>query len=99
MLKRLNFFLKPNFKFFSLSAVSGVVVGVSVNRKRTVTMEESYVTINKVPTHIFTWGKSLQEKNEGKPKEMIIVITGNPGTKLNLLVSVDIARMYHCIVF
>jgi hypothetical protein len=44
------------------------------------------VIINKVPTHIMSWGKSLddewQEPENGQKKEAIVVITGNPGNLL-----------------
>ncbi|XP_053695407.1 lipid droplet-associated hydrolase [Sabethes cyaneus] len=41
-------------------------------------MQESYPTIRKVPTHIITWGKWIEE-SLGDHKEIILCITGNPG--------------------
>lgn len=40
-------------------------------------MNEQFVNINVVPTHVFTWGTKLNE-NFTK-KELILCITGNPG--------------------
>ena len=41
-------------------------------------MNESYEIINSVPTHVFTYGKKLNEEF-GDQKELVISITGNPG--------------------
>uniref|UniRef100_A0A182J0U2 Lipid droplet-associated hydrolase n=1 Tax=Anopheles atroparvus TaxID=41427 RepID=A0A182J0U2_ANOAO len=41
-------------------------------------MQESYPVIAKVPTHIFTWGKWIEE-SLGDQKEIVLCITGNPG--------------------
>lgn len=41
-------------------------------------MQEAYVNINDVPTHIMTWGKWIEE-SLGDNKEIVICITGNPG--------------------
>ena len=41
-------------------------------------MNESYEIINSVPTHVFTYGKKLDEEF-GDQKELVISITGNPG--------------------
>ncbi|XP_058454853.1 lipid droplet-associated hydrolase isoform X2 [Malaya genurostris] len=41
-------------------------------------MQESYPIIRKVPTHIITWGKWIEE-SLGDCKEIVICITGNPG--------------------
>lgn len=42
-------------------------------------MQEGFVDkVNSVPTHIFTWGQWISPYEESK-KELIIVITGNPG--------------------
>lgn len=81
MLKRLNQISKipKYFRFFSLSAFAGSVVSVRVNRKKSVKMQEGYITINKVPTHIFTWKNWIDDKFDEKTKEMVLVITGNPG--------------------
>jgi hypothetical protein len=42
-------------------------------------MQDDYVMINSVPTHIFTWGKWLNEKFDNKNKDLVFLITGNPG--------------------
>lgn len=42
-------------------------------------MQDDYVVINSVPTHIFTWGKWITEKKTEEPKELVLVISGNPG--------------------
>lgn len=41
-------------------------------------MQESYPMIGKVPTHIMTWGKWIEE-SLGDSKEVVICMTGNPG--------------------
>ncbi|KXJ69269.1 hypothetical protein RP20_CCG028031 [Aedes albopictus] len=41
-------------------------------------MQESYPVIGKVPTHILTWGKWIEE-SLGDHKEVVLCITGNPG--------------------
>ncbi|XP_055603510.1 lipid droplet-associated hydrolase [Uranotaenia lowii] len=41
-------------------------------------MQEAYPVIAKVPTHILTWGKWIEE-SLGDHKEVVICITGNPG--------------------
>ncbi|XP_055547534.1 lipid droplet-associated hydrolase [Wyeomyia smithii] len=41
-------------------------------------MQESYPTIRKVPTHIMTWGKWIEE-SLGDIDEIVLCITGNPG--------------------
>ncbi|EDW92818.1 lipid droplet-associated hydrolase [Drosophila yakuba] len=40
-------------------------------------MQEAYVNINSIPTHIFTWGRWIEETIT--EKEIVICITGNPG--------------------
>lgn len=40
-------------------------------------MQEAYVNINDIPTHIMTWGKWIEESLD--TKEVVICITGNPG--------------------
>ncbi|KAH8266580.1 hypothetical protein KR026_002364 [Drosophila bipectinata] len=40
-------------------------------------MQEAYVNINSIPTHIFTWGRWIEETIP--EKEIVICITGNPG--------------------
>ncbi|SPP84752.1 lipid droplet-associated hydrolase [Drosophila guanche] len=40
-------------------------------------MQEAYVNINSIPTHILTWGRWIEEKIT--EKELVICITGNPG--------------------
>lgn len=42
-------------------------------------MEEAYLNINGIPTHIMTWGKWVQE-SLNDTDELIICVTGNPGT-------------------
>lgn len=42
-------------------------------------MQEDYVEVNQVPTHVLTWGHSIRDKFDGDKKEMVLVITGNPG--------------------
>jgi hypothetical protein len=75
MLRRLNVF-KSNFIKFA--GFSGIAVCSSVKRLPP-RMQDDYVTVNSVPTHIFTFGKWIEEKFEEKQKEMVLVITGNPG--------------------
>lgn len=41
-------------------------------------MQEAYVNISDIPTHIMTWGKWIEE-SLGDTKEIVICITGNPG--------------------
>lgn len=40
-------------------------------------MQEKWITVYGVPTKIYTWGKSLDEKLE--KKEIVLCVTGNPG--------------------
>ncbi|XP_017063513.1 lipid droplet-associated hydrolase [Drosophila eugracilis] len=40
-------------------------------------MQEAYININSIPTHIFTWGRWIEETIT--EKEIVICITGNPG--------------------
>ena len=42
-------------------------------------MQEGYVEVNKVPTHIFTWGQWIEDKFDEKTKDIVLMITGNPG--------------------
>lgn len=42
-------------------------------------MQDDYVVINSVPTHIFTWGKWITEKKSEEWKELVLIISGNPG--------------------
>lgn len=46
-------------------------------------METEYVTINKIPIRVDSWGGYLPSKiaegNQAKPEELILVIPGNPG--------------------
>lgn len=42
-------------------------------------MQEDYVEIGELPTHIMTWGKTLNESFQKEEKEVCICITGNPG--------------------
>lgn len=41
-------------------------------------MQEAYVNIEDIPTHIMSWGKWVEE-SLGDTKEIVICITGNPG--------------------
>lgn len=41
-------------------------------------MQDDYVVINSVPTHIFTWGKWITENSKDN-RELVLVISGNPG--------------------
>lgn len=41
-------------------------------------MQEAYVDICGVPTHIFCWGRWIEESLQDV-KELCICITGNPG--------------------
>lgn len=41
-------------------------------------MQEAYVNICDVPTHIITWGKWIEQSLEDT-KELVICIPGNPG--------------------
>lgn len=40
-------------------------------------MNEKFININVVPTHVFTWGIDVDERFT--KKELILCITGNPG--------------------
>lgn len=42
-------------------------------------MEESWIDLNSVPTHIFSWGQKPQDSFEKSIKEVVLIITGNPG--------------------
>lgn len=42
-------------------------------------MQEGFVEINSVPTHIFTWGHWIQDKFDSKTKEIVLIVSGNPG--------------------
>lgn len=80
-----TFILKvPKYsKLLSLSAVAGVGLNTSVGKRKIVKMQEGYVTINKVPTHIYTWGKWIEnDKFDEQTKEMVLIVTGNPGELL-----------------
>ncbi|KAH8371052.1 hypothetical protein KR093_006002 [Drosophila rubida] len=41
-------------------------------------MQEAFVNINNIPTHIISWGKWIEE-SLNDTKELVICITGNPG--------------------
>lgn len=45
-------------------------------------MQEAYVNIRDIPTHIMTWGKWIEESLGEDTKEIVICITGNPGALL-----------------
>lgn len=42
-------------------------------------LQEEYVDINLVPTHIMTWGQTINETFSEETKEIVVVIPGNPG--------------------
>lgn len=42
-------------------------------------MQEAYVNVNNIPTHILTRGKWIEESFSNNQKEVVICITGNPG--------------------
>jgi len=42
-------------------------------------LQEEYVDINAVPTHIMTWGQTVNEPFKEETKEIVVVIPGNPG--------------------
>lgn len=41
--------------------------------------EGFYVDLNTVPTHIFTWGQWIEDDFDEQPKEIVLVVAGNPG--------------------
>lgn len=43
-------------------------------------MEEGFISVNHVPTHIMTWGQKIEDKFSDEVKSVVIVITGNPGS-------------------
>lgn len=42
-------------------------------------MKEGWIIINGVPTHIFTWGQWIEDKFDDKIRDIVLLITGNPG--------------------
>lgn len=42
-------------------------------------MKEGYVEVNTVPTHIFTWGQWIEDDFDEGTKEIVLMVTGNPG--------------------
>lgn len=42
-------------------------------------MQDGYVNINSVPTHIFTWGKWIEHEFDEATKDLVLIISGNPG--------------------
>lgn len=42
-------------------------------------MKEGFVEVNSVPTHVFCWGQYVADAWEAESKELILVVTGNPG--------------------
>lgn len=42
-------------------------------------MEEAFVDINSVPTHVMTWGQRVEDKFDEKIEEIVLLIPGNPG--------------------
>jgi pimeloyl-ACP methyl ester carboxylesterase len=41
--------------------------------------KEGFVNVNGVPTHVITWGGWVEEKLNEDHKEIVLLITGNPG--------------------
>lgn len=40
-------------------------------------MQDGFVEINSVPTHIYTWGQWIEDQfDEDRKKEIVLVITG-----------------------
>lgn len=60
------------------TAVCDIFKCIPNTREDQTTMQEAFVMINDVPTHIMTWGKWIEESFTNE-KEVIICITGNPG--------------------
>lgn len=42
-------------------------------------MQDGFVEINSVPTHIFTWGQWVEDKFDDKTKDLVLIVSGNPG--------------------
>lgn len=42
-------------------------------------MQEGYVTVNNVPTHLMCWGQWIEDKFNEEVKQIVLVVTGNPG--------------------
>lgn len=41
--------------------------------------KEDFVSVNGVPTHVITWGGWVEDKLNADHKEIVLLITGNPG--------------------
>lgn len=39
-------------------------------------MQDGFVEINSVPTHIYTWGQWIEDKFDDQKKEIVLIITG-----------------------
>lgn len=42
-------------------------------------MKEGFVWVNSVPTHVFTWGQWIEDEFGSEIKEIVLVLSGNPG--------------------
>lgn len=42
-------------------------------------MKHGFVEVNTVPTHIYTWGQWIEDDFDPKVKDLVLIITGNPG--------------------
>jgi Lipid-droplet associated hydrolase len=42
-------------------------------------MQEGFVEVNGVPTHIFTYGQWIHDDFPKDLKEIVLMVTGNPG--------------------
>lgn len=65
LLRRLNIITKTNKLFKNLS-----------NFAPTSKMNEGFIEINSVPTHIFTFGQWIQDKFDENTKELLLIISG-----------------------
>lgn len=61
------------FKWFTVAAVA---VSRQIKYQE---MEESWIMLNSVPTHIFTWGQRAQDTFDKDISEIVLMISGNPG--------------------
>lgn len=42
-------------------------------------MKDGYILLNSVPTHIISFGHWIEEKFDDKTKDIIVIVSGNPG--------------------
>lgn len=68
LLRRLNVFIARSVQFRSIN--------LSTRVRR---MQEGFVEVNSVPTHIFTWGQWIQDRFDPRTKDIVLVVSGNPG--------------------